>query len=122
MIPPQVTEIGAEAFWKCGILPSIVIPENVTTIGLDAFAYCAHPQYGDAIFEIYCKAPTPPAIYLKKVSNGYLNIPFGNNACSTIYVPRASYDLYTVGSIKSGEYSSENWVYYKDKIQPYDFE
>lgn len=118
MIPPQVTEIGSEAFWKCGILPSIVIPENVTTIGLGAFAYCAQ----SSVFEIYCKAPTPPTIYLEKVWNGYTAVPLGNSACSTIYVPRASYDLYTVGSIKSYEYSSENWVFYKDKIQPYDFE
>jgi len=36
-----VTSIGNSAFWGCGSLTSVVIPESVTSIGGAAFSYCS---------------------------------------------------------------------------------
>ena len=36
----RVTSIGSSAFYDCGILPSITIPESVTSIGSSAFYNC----------------------------------------------------------------------------------
>lgn len=40
VIPEEVTDIPAEAFWGVDGLKNIVIPQGVTTIGLDAFYGC----------------------------------------------------------------------------------
>lgn len=35
-----VTSIGVKAFWDCGTLKSLAMPNTVTTVGKNAFAYC----------------------------------------------------------------------------------
>ena len=40
-IPESVTTIGNNAFWYCGNLTSVTIPESVTTIGDYAFRHCS---------------------------------------------------------------------------------
>ena len=41
VIPEGVTSIGSSAFWYCTSLTSVVIPEGVTSIGDDAFSGCS---------------------------------------------------------------------------------
>ena len=40
VIPDSVTSIGNRAFANCGSLSSIDIPDSVTSIGSEAFAGC----------------------------------------------------------------------------------
>ena len=64
IIPPSVTKIGEEAFYKCYNLTSINIPESVTEIGDNAFSGCSSltevriPKgcdvHKDAFDECYC--------------------------------------------------------------------
>jgi len=40
VIESGVTSIGAEAFWECGSIESIEIPDTVRSIGMQAFVWC----------------------------------------------------------------------------------
>lgn len=45
LLPPSITEIGANAFYMCTPLTSVVIPQKVKKIDSRAFGYCNNLKY-----------------------------------------------------------------------------
>lgn len=76
-IPDKVTAIGYGAFWECsGFNGYLILGESITSIGRHAFTkdggrikdnywYSYTLQLGFS--KIYCKAATPPSIYVGKI-------------------------------------------------------
>ena len=115
-IPEGISSIESYTFYNCSNLANITLPKSITSIETKAFI-------GVKKLNIYCKATTPPEIFLDLNSQGSeYNSAWEKRSVTQIYVPRVSYELYTNGHISEGYYSPKNWVYYKDIIQPYDFE
>jgi hypothetical protein len=86
VIPNSVATIGADAFNNCYALSSVTIPNSVTTIGASAFSSCRAVRF-------YNFTPTNPPTLAS------INV-FGSITASTkIYVPDASYAIYTNAAV-----------------------
>ena len=137
-IPNSVTSIGVAAFYKCSSLTSVTIPDSVTSIGSNTFRDCSSltsvtipdsvTSIGIAAFynggmlkDVYCKPTTPPGV-VGYLPNSFPSYSFNVGSICNIYVPRDSYDAYMQYSGSSDSIAQTNWSYYKDFIQPYDFE
>ena len=99
LLPDGISSIGQEAFSQCFDLTSITIPDSVTKIEKQAFSYC------NRISSVYCRATTPPAL-----ENATFHVAADSNF--KIYVPTNSVEAY-----KSAQYWSDYALY----IQGYDF-
>lgn len=80
IIPDDITEIKANAFYNCQALTSLTIPKNITSIGQSAFAYCS------SLTSISVEATTPPTLG----DNALLNVP---SSCP-IYIPCGTMSAY----------------------------
>ena len=137
-IPSDITEIQKLAFYGCRSLTSITIPDSVTSIANYAFRHCRSltnvtignsvTSIGFGVFngcemlkDVYCKPTTPPGVS-GPTYNSSSNYSFQVWSISNIYVPRDSYDAYMQYSDGVDYIAQTNWSYYKDFIQPYDFE
>jgi len=87
ILPDTLKEIGSGAFWGCTSLKGIVIPDGVTSVGSCAFNGCTSLGY--------IKAP-----FLGSDGRAYLESWFGNNgnALSSLSVPATLKTLIVTGS------------------------
>ena len=93
-IPNSVKSIGSSAFHICNNLTNVVIPNSVTNIGVDAFYGCK------SLTTMTVLATTPPTL---------VNIDAISSATTSIYVPDESVSAYQ---------SATNWSNFADKIKP----
>jgi hypothetical protein len=110
-LPEQIRVIGSSTFSGCANLKELVIPDNVKEIGESTFSGCEG-------LIIYCRPTTKPKIYYNS------NSTFPLYSGIKVYVPSKSYNSYrqyngyTVGDVAS----TDNWYYYRNIVEPYDFE
>ena len=97
-IPNSVTKIRQGAFWDCTGLTSVTIPSGVTNIQMHAFSACA------GLTTIYCKANTPPQLYLGRHSEAFKGV--STSKC-VLYVPTGCAHAYR---------TAEGWRNYDFKI------
>jgi hypothetical protein len=64
-----VTGIGKDAFYNCGELYTIILPESITEIGEEAFALCRN------LSQLDMQATTPPVIYANTFNGVKRSIP-----------------------------------------------
>lgn len=64
-----VTGIGKDAFYNCGELYTIILPESITEIGEEAFALCHN------LSQLDMQATTPPVIYANTFNGVKRSIP-----------------------------------------------
>ena len=83
----KVKTIGNYAFMACKQLKKIDIPDSVTSIGGSAFENCSN------VYEIYCRATTPPTI----TSNTFSGVSAG----CVFYVPASALKAYQSASVWS---------------------
>lgn len=81
----KVKIIGNYAFMACKQLKKIDIPDSVTSIGGSAFENCSN------VYEVYCRATTPPTI----TSNTFSGVSAG----CVFYVPASSLRAYQDASV-----------------------
>lgn len=96
LLPPSITEIGDNAFYKCDALTSVVIPQKVTKIGARAFGYCNNLKY----IALLCDNIIPSA----NIAQGQNDMAFDNGSNGdgvvdmkkqiTLYVRKGLYDKY----------------------------
>ena len=79
-IPDGVTSIGKQAFYECGGITSVTIPDGVTSIGEHAFYLC----FG--ITEMTVLATVPPTMVTNAFTGVSQSIP--------VYVPLEALDAY----------------------------
>lgn len=121
---PFVEEIGDYAFYSCGSLTSVILPQ-VTTIGISAFGYCYSlasitlPQVTNIrthafshcfnLLSLYLPGSTIPTL----VSTAFFSTPISTYTTSTggvygsIYVPASLVASYKAASI---------WSFYSARI------
>jgi len=91
-IPNNVTNIGDNAFYRCGSLTSVTIPNSVTNIGSNAFYYCTNltsatignsvTSIGDMTFS-NCRSLTE--VYFKGNAPSVGDRPFHSDNNATVY-------------------------------------
>ena len=96
LLPPSITEIGANAFYKCDALTSVVIPQKVTKIDSRAFGYCNNLKF----IALLCDSIIPSA----NIAQGQNDMAFDNGSNGdgvvnmpkqiTLYVRSSLYDKY----------------------------
>lgn len=134
-LPETLTSIGGAAFYQCSSLKSIKIPDKVEAIKENTFYQCwslesvtlgkgiasiANRAFYNCskITEIYCKAQTPPALYVYDSYDS--SLPF--NSGMKIYVPHTSYSIYMQYTTPStSSTTQENWYNYQRFIEAYDY-
>lgn len=96
LLPPSITEIGENAFYRCTPLTSVVIPQKVKKIDSRAFGYCNNLKY----IALLCDEIIPSA----NIAQGQNDMAFDNGSNGentvdqkkqiTLYVRKALLDEY----------------------------
>ena len=84
VIPEDITEIKAYAFYYCTSIKKIIIGKNVTSIGTKSFGYC------HSLTEVYCQGTTPPTINSSSDFSPFT----GSSDNRTLYVPAGCVEAY----------------------------
>ncbi len=113
-IPNSVTSIGNNAFSGCRGLTSVTIPKNVTSIGHDAFSGCS------GLTSVTCLAEQVPS------TDTYL-FSGVNTENATLYVPKASVEIYksqapwnSFGTIEAFRYYDIDGIRYEIDVETND--
>ena len=136
-IPNSVTSIGDNAFSGCRGLTSVTIPKNVTSIGHDAFSGCSgltSVTIGNSVTSIGsfafadCTGLTSVTCQAKNVpSTGTYLFSGVNTENATLYVPKASVEIYksqapwnSFGTIEAFRYYDIDGIRYKIDVETND--
>ena len=90
VIPEDITEIKAYAFYYCASIKKVTIGKNVTSIGTKSFGMC------HSLTQVYCYATTPPAI---ETSSNFTSFT-GEANSRTLYVPKGCIEAYQASDWK----------------------